>query len=294
MIDRTPAINHDRLSVIVALILLALALIPLINAPGRTVGGSVLGSELDIPITPAGLITLLAAGLACAGVDVLIRAHPRVRSGQAGPTFIFWIVPALAVMAASQWLGHASGQVWLEQLIAPALGRDAITGKVWALQLLLSGIVLWIIIRAEYGTVDPDASAAGRWRLLLNVIAYGLAFFLFALIWQTRIRSLITATLAAIAALFLSIDVMWATRAGARRVVLHSLAVALVIGECAWALNYWRANVATASLALVLIFYGLSGVAAQQLFGKLTRRVLIEFGVVLAAAIALLVIGAPK
>jgi len=295
MVERVPNINRERLSVTIGLILLALALIPLLNTPGRTVGASVLGSALDIPITPAGLITLLAAGLACAGVDLLVAAHPRVRSGQARPTQVYWILPALAVIAASQWLSRAPDeQAWLAQMLTPLLGRETLAGKVWAAQLFLSGATLWIIVRAAFGTIDPDAPAAGRWRLLLNVIAYLLAFGLFAMIWETRMRSLITATLMTLAALLLSIDLLWATRAGARRVLLHSLAVALVVGECAWALNYWRASTAVAGLALVLIFYALSGVAAQHLFGKLTRRVLVEFGVVVVVAILLLVTGAPR
>jgi len=276
MAERAPSINHDRLSVIIGLILLALALIPLLNTPGRSVGGSVLGSALDIQITPAGLITLLAAGLACAGVDLLIQPHPYVRAGRAGQTFVFWILPALTVIAASQWLSQAS------------------SGPAWAAQLLASGTALWFIIRAEFGTVDPDAAAAGRWRLVLNVLVYVLAFGLFALIWQTRARSLIAATLMAVAALLLSIDLMWVTRAGARRVLLHSLPVALVIGQCAWALNYWRASTAIAGLALVLIFYALSGIAAQHLFEKLTRRVLTEFGLIIAAAVLLLILGTPN
>jgi hypothetical protein len=276
MAERTHTINHDRLSVIIGLVLLSLALIPLLNAPGRSVGGSILGSALDIAITPAGLITLLAAGLACAGVDLLIQPHPHVRAGRAGQTFVFWILPALTVIAASQWLSQAS------------------SGPAWAAQLLASGAALWFIIRAEFGSVDPDAPAAGRWRLVLNVLAYVLAFGLFALIWQTRARSLITATLMAVAALLLSVDLMWVTRTGARRVLMHSLPVALVIGQCAWALNYWKASTAIAGLALVLIFYALSGIAAQHLFEKLTRRVLAEFGLIIAAALVLLILGTPN
>ena len=275
MLERVPAINRDRLSVLIGLILLALALIPLVSAPVRTVGASVLGSELGIPITPGGLITLLAAALACAGVEMLIQPHPRVRSGQARPTFVFWILPALTVIAASQWLNRAQN------------------GVAWALQLLVSGAALWLIIRAEYGTIDPDAAAAGRWRLMLNVLAYLLAFGLFAMIWETRARSLITATLMAVAAFLTSIDLMWVTRAGARRVLTHGAVVALIIGECAWALNYWRATTGTAGLALVLIFYAFSGVATQHLFSKLTRRVLIELAVVIAAALLLLILGTP-
>jgi hypothetical protein len=274
--EQTPTLNRDRLSGVIALILLALALIPLLNTPGRSVGASVLGSKLDIEITAAGLVTLLAAALTCAGVDMLIHTHPRARSNQAGPTFVFWILPALAVIAAAQGLARAS------------------TGRDWAIQLLAAGVMLWIIVRAEFATVDPDAPRAGQWRLLLNVLAYALAFGLFAVIWETRIRSLITASLMAITAFLLSIDLMWSTRAAPRRVLLNGAVVAVILGECAWALNYWRANTITAGLALVLIFYALSGAAVQHLLSKLTRRVLAEFGVVVLAAIALLLFNSAR
>ena len=275
MIEKNPTLNRERLSVIIALVLLSLALIPLLNTPGRSVGGSVLGSKLDIEITAPGLVTLLAAALACAGMDTLLRSHPYVRSGRAGPTAIFWILPALTVIAAAQWLSRAT------------------TGSDWALKLLASGIALWIVIRAEFGTIDPDAPLAGQWRILLNVAAYVLAFVLFAAMWETRIRSVITASLMSITAFLLSVDLTSSTRSVARRALLHSAVVAIVLGECAWALNYWRADTVTAGLALVLVFYALSGIAVQHLFDKLTRRVVVEFGAVILAAIALLLINAP-
>jgi hypothetical protein len=279
MAERIPALNRERLSIIIALILLALAAIPILNtadAPGQSIGGSVLGSALDIQFTLAGLVTLLAAGLACAGIDLLIRVHPRVRSGQAGSTFVFCILPALTVIAAAQWLAHAGGSA------------------AWVAELIASGVAVWVIVQAEYATIDLDGPSAGRARLVLNVFAYLLAFGLFALIWETRARSLLTATLASLTAFLISVDLMRASRVAMRRVLLYSAIVALIIGECAWALNYWRTTSANAGLALVLIFYAVSGAALQHLFGKLTRRVALEFGVVIAAALILLFLGAPR
>jgi hypothetical protein len=58
-----------------------------------------------------------------------------------------------------------------------------------------------------------------------------------------------------------------------------------------FALFAYAALTITAGLALVLIFYAGSGIAVQNLLGKLTRRVLIEFGVVVLAAIALLLVN---
>lgn len=276
MVEKVPTINRERLSVIVALILLSLAVIPLLDAPGQTFDTSVFGSELGFQITLATMVTLVAAALACAGVDLLIRTHPHVRNRKAGPTYVFWVLPALTVIAAAQWLSRAS------------------SGEAWVAQLFVVGIVVWIIVQAEFAAIDLDGPTAGRARLVLNIFAYALAFGLFALIWETRARSLITATLAAITALLISIDLIRASRENIRRVLIYSLAVGLVIGECAWALNYWRATTASAGLTLVLIFYTLSGIAMQHLFGKLTQRVLLEFGLVILIALVLVLLGTPR
>jgi hypothetical protein len=55
-----------------------------------------------------------------------------------------------------------------------------------------------------------------------------------------------------------------------------------------WALNLWRVPALTAGLWLLLIFYLFTGLAQQYLLGRLTRRALIEFAVI--AAIGLFVI----
>jgi hypothetical protein len=62
-----------------------------------------------------------------------------------------------------------------------------------------------------------------------------------------------------------------------------------VLGQVTWALNYWLLPGLTGGLLLLLIFYLMVGIAQQGLQGRLTRRVLLEFGIF--ALIALILIG---
>lgn len=274
MIDRMTSINRERLSVLVALIVLSLSLLPLIESPATTgVGTSFLGTPLRLEFSATTFVSLLAAALACAGLDTLLRAHPRVRRGEVTRTFPYWIVPALAVIVAAQILGNVS------------------EARTWIIGLAVTGALLWAVAVAEYAAIDPDGPTAGRARLFLNALAYVLAVLLFGLIWNTRARSLISATVTLLAATGLAFDLLWATRAAPGRVLLLSAAVGLVLAQSNWAINYWRTDVFTAAVSQLLVFYALVGLANQYLIARLTRRVVIEFAAVMAIALILLLRG---
>src|SRR3972149_3995643 len=106
MLERMTTINRERLSVLVALILLSLSLMPLIESPTGGIGTSFLGTPLRLEFSGTTLVALLAASLACAGVDTLMRAHPLVRRGEVTLVLPHWIMPGLAVVVASQILGN--------------------------------------------------------------------------------------------------------------------------------------------------------------------------------------------
>jgi intracellular septation protein A len=149
-------------------------------------------------------------------------------------------------------------------------------------------MVLWAAAVAEYASIDPDSPTAGRARLFLNALAYVLAVLLFGLVWNTRARSLISATVTLLAATSLAFDLLWATRAESGRVLLLSLAVGLVLAQSNWAINYWRTDVFTAAVSQLLVLYALVGLANQYLIDRLDRRVMIEFAVVMSIALILL------
>jgi hypothetical protein len=122
-------------------------------------------------------------------------------------------------------------------------------------------------------------------------MTYLLAVLLFALIWNTRARSSISATLTFLVVLALAFDLLYATGARLSRVLMFAVVIALVLAEGNWAINYWRSNVFIAAVAQLLAFYALIGLAAQHLIDRITRRVLIEFGVVMLIVLLLLLWG---
>jgi hypothetical protein len=274
--NETLSVNRGRLSVLVALVILSFGLLPLIEAPSAgSVGTSFLGTPLRLDITASTIVLVLVTILTCAGVDQLVREHPRVRRGEVTHTFPFWLIPAVTVIVASQLL--VAGRV-----------TDV---PLWILSLIVTASILWVTILAEYATVDPDGPLAGRARLFLTAMAYILAILLFGLIWNTRARSSISATLTFAAAGALAFDLLYAAHPRISRALIYAIAIALVLAEANWAINYWRSNVFTAAVAQLLAFYALVGLAGQYLIDRINRRVLIEFSVVLAIALLLLLWG---
>jgi hypothetical protein len=139
--------------------------------------------------------------------------------------------------------------------------------------------------------VDPEGPVASRARLFLTALTYVLAVLLFGLIWNTRARSSISATLTLLAASSLAFDLLYATGAQLSRVFMFALSIGLVLAEGNWAINYWRSDVFIAAVAQLLAFYALTGLAGQHLLHRINRRVLIEFGVVMVIALFLLLWG---
>jgi hypothetical protein len=268
------SINRGRLSVLVALVILSFALLPLIEAPtAGSVGTSFLGTPLRLDFTIGTIVLPLVTVLTCAGVDQLVRDHPRVRRGEVRHTFSYLILPAVTVIVAAQLLINSADT------------------PLWILGLIVTAAVLWLTILAEYAAVDPEGLLASRARLFLTALTYVLAVLLFGLIWNTRARSSISATLTFLAAGSLAFDLLYATGAQLSRVFMFSLSIGLVMAEGNWAINYWHSNVFIAAVAQLLAFYALIGLAGQHLLDRINRRVLIEFGVVMVIALFLLLWG---
>lgn len=263
--------DRDRLSVLIGVILLGLATTQFIQLPSRQLGTTVLGSALGLDLSGYWMIIIVLVVLASAGTDMLIRTHPRLSDSRLRTTSVTWILPGLAMLAIGRLL--AAIPSW----------------PLWWAGLLAAGIVLGAVVTAEYALVGESQPAGSRPRLFLNIIAYTLALTLYAAIYQTRSRSLITATATAAVSFLLAVDLIWVACAGPGRTALMAGIVGLIMAECSWALNYWRTSLGTASLLLLITFYTTTGLATHHLMGKLSRPVLIEFAGVAALGIGLLI-----
>lgn len=267
--------NYDKLSLVVSLIVLCLALSLIIELPATAFSFVVLGSPLTIRFSQNWPLALLLASMACIGTESIIRLHPLSQEGKLPYTFVFWILPGLATLLAAILLPQAPDRIY------------TLAG------LATMGILLLLIITAEYCTVDPAAPGYKAAQLGLNFVAYLVALVLFGLIHGSEANELPSALAALAGSSLLALDLLHGAQQGLGRTSLYAVIVGLIMGEIVWALSYSNINSSTAGIFLVLTFYLITGLSRQALIGLLSRRILIEFAVVALIGLALLLKYAP-
>jgi hypothetical protein len=244
---------------LVALVLLGLALASLNIRPAGELDFSFLGSPLSISLSGATLISALLVALTCVGAEVMVRAHPWLREAPIAYTAIFWPLPAFITLAAA--------------LLVPTLyGRP-----LWLLSLSLTFLALAVVLLGQYQGIDPEARFYDRARLLITLMAYGSAFFLYAAVTAARVRSILSATAILLVSLVLALTLLRGSADEWRRAWAYAVACGVVVGELTWAINYWPIGPIGAAALLLLAFYILTGLAQQALERRITRRVLLEY-----------------
>jgi hypothetical protein len=255
-------LDRDRLSVLVAVLLLGSALFRFIELPEQVWNLEPLGSPLEIRVTGVWLLVALMVGLVCTGTNLILHDHPHLGQQLGRPIYISWILPGTLAGLSAFLLERISS--W------PA----------WVGGLLLAGIVISLVISAEYAVVSPETAGYPTARLALNMLAYLLVFILFTSIYQTRTRSLVTATLLVLISAVFSLDLLSVADVPFRRVLPFAGIVGLIVGEATWAMNYWQISAWAGGLLLLLIFYVIVNVSHQYLLERFRASLLIEFAVV--------------
>ncbi|MGI8424912.1 MAG: DUF5656 family protein [Chloroflexota bacterium] len=230
---------------------------------------TVLGSALAVTVRGAPVALLLAAlaVTVSAGMDLVLRGEARYH-----PTPDLFILPAALVV----------GGVLFISLLASGV---AIVVGLAALSALLFP-VFWAEVASLSGRSRRDLSERRVPEAALVVIGYVAAFLLYAAIYQSKTRSLFSAP-AIIAVTFLLALRQLRVAAeppGLPKALMFAGVVALAAGEVTWALNYWPLNGLLGGAFLLASFYFLIGIFTQYLQGRLTRRLLAEYGAIAAVS----------
>ena len=257
---------YERISTVVSLILIGLALYFVLKFPPEAATVSLFSTPLSLATPRQWLLALLLAGLAMAGTDTVIRAHPDLPDRRLSYLASYWMLPGLLVLLATQTLGLASTPLY------------------WGVGLAGVGLLLWLTIFAGYRDIT-----GARWAYLWRQFAgYALALALFLIIYYTRNRSALSATTILLVSGMIALALLRQPTDSMSKTWLFAVIIGLVMGQITWALNYWRTSTLSVGLLLLLFFYVLTGLAQQYLTDKLSRRSLWEFGSV--SVVALLVI----
>ncbi len=280
-IGRAPVVAvdyRDRISVISWLFVFALGISQLYSLPTTVITLSALGSPVSIALTKTLVAAIVLAIFAAAGVESVIRVHPRyiseVRWGWVWP---FWALPmAIAIIA-----------IYVLPL-AP-------TRPVQVLVLLASGGLMILALFSLYTTVERGQSGFRRSRLVLDSLSYGAALVLFLFVYQARTRSLLSGTLVALTATLLAIELLRSTTERPLVVLTYGAITGMILGQATWALNYWwTLSSLTGGLLLLLIFYVVVGIAQHGIQEHLNRRILLEFVLFAVVALILIVVVSPR
>lgn len=265
-------VDRDRLSVLLAVLLLGSVLFQFVELPKQTWSLQPLGSPLEIHLTETTLLVAFMVGLVCTGTSLILRDHPQLTADPERPIYISWILPAFL----------AGISVYLLSL-SPTL-------PIWMVGLFLTSLALGLTISAEYTAFSPHTPGYPTARLALNMLAYLLAFVLFTLIYQTRMRSLITSPLTALTAALLGLNLLSIGDVPLKRALLFAGITGLIVGESTWALNYMHIRAWAGGVLLLLVFYLTVNMAHQYLLESLSNSILIELAVITTLVLAIILI----
>lgn len=232
------------------------------------------GLALSLAISPPFVWAFVAVLIVtvCVGTEQVLRHHPAAGSAERG--IAVYVLPALIVLG---------GFLFLR---LPAFSR----GPATAIGLIASAVVMAIALSAEYQTLDRSGARYRQARLVLNLIAYVIAFALFSAIFAPKARSILSATAVLIASALISAELL----RGAGHPSSHPLWIAiagLILGQVTWALNYWVLGAFAGGAILLLVFYTLTGLVRSHLNGTLATSVLTEHLVVAGVGFAAVIAG---
>lgn len=245
--------DTNRLSVLLAAVLLAYALTQVVEREKYAVFLQLFGIDYSFDFEPLALTLLLAAGLTAAGSDWLLRGHPQYDGRK---TFSHWILPALTALV---------------------LGIPLYTmppGPWWWLGLALGGVLLFLVLTAEYIALDssdvrhPLASAG------LMALSFALFVILASVLAQSGARLTALALAISPAAALVTLraihlqtgewDVFWSFTSG------------FVLLQFAATFHYWPLSSVQFGLALLGPLYALTGLTLNLREQVSARRAGVE------------------
>lgn len=246
--------DANRLSVLVAVILLAFALAHVVETQHYSFVFDILGVQISVPLDLTIASTLLAAGLTAAGMDWLLRGHPHFEKKN---TFQHWLLPALTAFVIG----------------IPLYSLQS--GSAWWLSFALGGVLLLLVFLSEYIVLDPSdirypAASAGLTALsfaLFLTLTSGLSYVSARLVLIILVVFL-ASSLVALRALHLRLAERWE--------LAWAGAIGLVCTQLAAALHYWPLEPIQFGLALLGPLYALTGLAINLGEDMPIRQALLE------------------
>lgn len=264
-----PMPDRDRMSSVAALVLLSYMLMQLIELPTLSTSFAVFGVLIELKLSTRLVMLTLAAGLAAAGSDWIVRSHPLLKTRSSAAHAI---LPGLAAFEAGAILDR------IER--GPAL---------WV-ALALTAILLMAVMAAEFLTCDRDDRRFDPASMGLRTLAFLLLVGALFALQAADLRAIFNVP----ATMLISFGVVWRLLqlmgAPGRKALPMAAFAAWISAQIAWALHYWPLTPLRTALLLGLSVYLSNAFLEALLRGELARARWIEMAVVGASALGAILI----
>jgi len=216
-----------------------------------------------------GMVAAVAAMIGM-GTYLLGRSHSGFLGLGRAYTWTLWVPPVAWFVAGAALLRLAP----VENGVVPAVVGAAVLG---------------VILFAQHRELRLAAGSRRAAEFVVSLAVFVSAFALFGLLYQARDAGMVVALVAGgVAALLATVPLRRAI-ADDERTAIYCGVVGLIVGEVAWALTYWTTAGIVGGAFLLLLFYVLVGLSEAVLDRSFSRRVLLEYGVVGACGLVLIV-----
>jgi len=216
-----------------------------------------------------GMVAAVAAMIGM-GTYLLGRSHPAFLGLGRAYTWTLWIPPVAWFVAGAVLLRLAP----LENNTIPSVVGAALLG---------------LILFAQHRELRLGAGSRRGAEFLVSLAVFVSAFAQFGLLYQARDAGVVVALVAGGVAALLGTVPLRRAIADDGRTAIYCGVVGLVVGEVAWALTYWTTAGIVGGAFLLLLFYVLVGLSEAILDRSFSRRVLLEYGVVGACGLILII-----
>jgi len=218
-------------------------------------------------------ILLVLVGLVAIGTDGILRTHPKGNFEGLADTASFLFVPVLLALASGLFL------------------EEVVEGY-WALPAVLAAAALFAAsLYAEYISVRSEGPSYPLGRFTLNVLTYLSAFGFYAVVYSFDVDLLPSAFAVGLVSLLLSVEIFREAEADPYRALVFAGVIGLVVAEARWSLHFIPLEGFLAGVFLLLAFYLTTGLIQHYLTGHLNRSIAVEFLLVTAAGLSIVITG---
>ena len=254
---RLPAL--DRLSVLIATILLAYASAQFINLPARNLGVQLPGFYLGFELSTNTIIAFLVAGLTASGTHWLLQDHPAYKSNR---ILQHILLPALTALVIGVPLNNLP------------------LGLTWWVVFIMGGLTLLAVLTAEYIVIDLEDLRQPAATAVLT----GLSFALLTIL-AISLRAAETRLFLLVPPIFMfgglvSLRSLHLRQLG-RWLFPQAAGIALVIAQIATVFHYLPVTPITYGLLVAAVGYSLTVLVNNLSSGRPRSQAILEPGLIL-------------